>query len=393
VTLLPTVRAPEVAQARSALAAGGGLITLTADMAQEAISVRKLAVAGLDDSWAIAEVDIGRCVSTRDLAIQLARAVCSTYLADPALLEVADEQLAPDERAQLVEIANVAGARLLRGARGTVGEHDDLREYQELIGDALDTLTRRAARGEQTLLALDSADELLDPPRTSRARFGGTRELLSLIRGRLQHAIVTPTVIFAGGPATTDLVSRRDASFFGWGTNVGVERPHISRLHAAVASWLEAETDIRDTLVAEETAHAVVEVAERSLPTTERLLGVLSSTDGSTPTISVRRAWGGLLEADADRLRQTARAVSALDRLALAAASAIAEKRPPYAIPEAPHGSEVAKALSALRIAGFAVSPQKGEWRLTDPLFASWLRGRRSGGTPPIGAHDLRNAG
>ncbi|HKP90116.1 MAG TPA: hypothetical protein VJT75_09100 [Thermoleophilaceae bacterium] len=391
--LLPAVRGPEVARVAQQLAGGGGIVTVAADTAEEAVAVRKLAVAQLDDSWAMAAVDITRCVSTRDLAVQLARAVCSMVISDATALDLPDEQLTVDQRAELVRLANTAGARLLRGARGDVGEHDDVRDHQELIGDALDTITRRAASNGRTLLALDGADELLELPRKSRARFTGAADLLWLIRGRVQHAVVTPTIVFAGGPATTDLVSDRAGGMFGWGTEVTVERAPAQILHTAVMAQLETQRPVGTAAFRDEVARAVIDRAERSLPTIERLLPVLPRDRGGSASAAVLRAWTTLLEMNADVLRQAARALSALDRLALAVARAIAERRPPYTIAEAPHGSEVAKALASLRIAGFATSPQKGDWRLTDPLFAAWLRGRASRGRAAVEVQDLRRIG
>ena len=372
-SLLRYVRGPELAQVRSALGAGGGLLTLTADTAQEAVSLRRLAVAELDDSWGTAQVDLTRCVSTRDLAIQLVRAVAEMDLRAPGVFDVPPEQLPDDQRQRLYDLADRRGRVLLDAARGNLGDDEDNAEgYQRLVGLACDILIRRSAEGAPTLLSIDGADELVELPRRTRVRFSGTREVLWVMRGRLQGAIATPSLVLAGGPATTDLVSEPDAAFFGWGTEVTVE-PTPLRLLDVLPEWLETNRGASPP-AAREAADRIVQLVEGSVPTAERVLSVLTLDSGSSPSSQVMLAWFTLLELHADLLRQTARGLSSLDRLALAVAHALAHGRPPYAIPEAPHGSEVAKALSALRITGFALSRKRGEWRLADPLLAAWLR-------------------
>lgn len=372
-TLLRYVRRPEVAQIGSALRAGGGLLTVAADTAQEAVWLRRLAVAELDDSWGTAQVDLTRCVSTRDLAIQLVRAVAEMDLGAPGVFDVPVERLPDDQRRRLYDLADRRGRVLLDAARGTLGEDDDNSEgYMRLIGLACDMLTRRAAEGAPTVLSIDAADELVELPRRTRARFSDVRDVLWLMRGRLQGAIATPSVVLAGGPATTDLVSEPDAAFFGWGTEVTVE-PTPLRLFDILPEWLATHRGASPP-VAREAADTIVQLVQGSVPAAERVLSVLALASDSSPASQVMRAWSTLLELNADLLRQTVRALSSLDRLALPVAHALAHGLPPYSIAEAPHGSEVAKALSALRITGFALSRKRGEWRLADPLLAAWLR-------------------
>ena len=371
--LLRQVRDPELKLIGSALRAGGGLLTLAADTAQEAISLRRIAVAQLDSGWGTASVDLTRCASTRDFAIQLVRAVAEMDAGTLSLFDVPAEQLPDEERARFYEASARLGREGLDVAHGVLTEElDNPAGYVRLIALACDMLTRRAAQGMPTLLCIDAADEFVALPRRTRARFTDVDGVLWLMRGRLQGAAATPSIVLAGGPATTDLVTEPNAAFLGWGTEVTVE-PTSLRLLAALPRWLVDNLGATPG-PAEEAAERIVQLAQGSVPTTERILSVLSLDPGSSPVSQVTQAWGALLDLNADLLRQTVRGLGSLDRLALAVAHAIARDRAPYSIPEAPHGSEVAKALAALRIAGFAVSPGRGKWRLTDPLLAAWLQ-------------------
>lgn len=61
----------------------------------------------------------------------------------------------------------------------------------------------------------------------------------------------------------------------------------------------------------------------------------------------------------------------AVNRVALRVAVAVAKQRRPYS--EARYPNEVARALDALRDAGFVESPAKRQWHVVDPLFEAHL--------------------
>jgi hypothetical protein len=63
----------------------------------------------------------------------------------------------------------------------------------------------------------------------------------------------------------------------------------------------------------------------------------------------------------------------AINRVALRVITAVAKKEPPYS--DARYPNEVARALDALRDAGFIESPAKRQWHVVDPLFEAYLSG------------------
>jgi hypothetical protein len=76
-----------------------------------------------------------------------------------------------------------------------------------------------------------------------------------------------------------------------------------------------------------------------------------------------------------------------LHRLALPVALAIAQDQPPYGVDRFSSGPN--KALTRLHAAGLVVQHAPRSWRLTDPLFACWLRENPVTSRPELGRPTL----
>lgn len=365
------------------LLAARGLLTLRADTASEAVAVSRLVLARLPASARIAALDITRCGSTAAFCMEFARGVVSLYLGDRAWLDYPQERWPPNVAEALLELGDATGGGLIHAVL-TSHAGDDDGGSPELFAAAVDALIRLSASGRLVVLAFLGADELV-ARRTRRGPLDGVDDLLWTFRGRLQHAIEEPGLIFAGSDVIGELTADDEAAFLGWGTEIALGKmPHVAE---AIGEMLRL--DGVSASVASRWAAEIEERSEGSLPTAERLIEMTraESSMGTVDVAAVAVAWRRLREATDEAYRQQARSLRSLDRLALPVALAIANGRPPYGVGRFASGPN--KALARLYETGFVVQHEPRNWRLTDPLFASWLRDSAVTSRPELGRPTL----
>lgn len=380
-TVIERVRAGQIAEA-GRLVGAGGLVTITADTAEEAIAFAKIVLRGAPATSRTAAVDVTRCGSTVAFCREFARAVVGLYLGGNDWLDYPQEQWPGDVQEGLLKLGDLTGGGLIHAV--TAPRPLDVESAVELFAAAVDGLTRFALSGTPTLIALLGADELV-PSGLGRGPLDGADELLWTFRGRLQHAIEEPGVLLAGSDIAGELTADESAAFFGWGTTIALRAP--ARLEEAVAQTF-VEDGVKQT-VAIRWATEVVERSEGSLVVAERLttLTVAERGAGAPAATAVAVAWRRLRELTDSAYRQIARELRSLHRLALPVALAIADSRPPYSVDRFSSGPN--KALTRLHAAGFIVQHAPRHWRLTDPLLASWLRENPVSGRPELGLPTL----
>ncbi len=380
-TLIERVREGQIAEAER-LVTAGGLVTIRADTAQEAITVARIVLRRLPVTSRIAALDVTRCASTVAFCEEFARAVVSLYLGDREWLEYPQDQWPDDVRDGLLQLGDLTGGGLIRAV--TSPRSLDSASAGELFAAAVDGLTRLAGSGVRTVIALLGADELVASG-AGRGSLDGVHDLLWTFRGRLQHAIEEPGVLFAGSDIAGELTADERAAFFGWGATITLGIP--ARLKETVARTL-AEDGLSQA-IATRWATEVVERSKGSLPTAERLtaLTVAESGAGTPEAVAVSRAWRTLREMTDATYRQIARDLRSLHRLALPVALAIAKEQPPYGVDRFSSGPN--KALTRLHAAGFVVQHAPRSWRLTDPLLACWLRDDPVISRPELGRTEI----
>ncbi len=346
-TLTERVRGGQLTET-GRLAGAGGLVTIRADTAEEAITFAAIVLQRLPATSRIAALDVTRCASTVAFCEEFARTVVSLYLGGREWLDYPQDQWPDDVRDGLLQLGDLTGGGLIQAV--TTQRPLDSDSAVKLFAAAVDGLTRLAASGTRTLIALLGADELVSTG-VGRGPLDGVDELLWTFRGRLQHAIEEPGVLLAGSDIAGELTANERAAFFGWGTTITLGVP--ARLEEEVAEIL-AEDGFEQTIAAR-WATEVVERSEGSLPTAERLttLTVAESHAGAPAAVAVARAWRRLRELTHASHRQIARDLRSLHRLALPVVLAIAQDQPPYGVDRFSSGPN--KALTRLHAAGLVV--------------------------------------
>jgi hypothetical protein len=360
------------------LSGAGGVLTIRADTASEAIAVSRLALGRLPASARIAAVDVTRCGSTGGFCMEFARGVVSLYLGGESWLEYPQEQWPVAVSEGLLELGDATGGGLIHAVLAPRSNDDD--GSPELFAAAVDALVKLSATGRRVVFALLGADELV-PQRARRSHLDGVDELLWTFRSRLQHAIEEPGLIIAGSDIIGELTANEDAAFFGWGTEIALR--NVPQLAETIARMLA-----KNGVAASAASRWAVEIEDRSkgsVPTAERLmeLTLSESRAGAVDVAAVAVAWRRLRELADHAYRQQARSLRSLDRLALAVAIAIAHGRPPYGVGRFPSGPN--KALARLHETGFVAQHEPRSWHLTDPVFASWLRESAVASRPELG--------
>jgi hypothetical protein len=332
-----------------------GLVLVHGPDAQESIEVvsaalnlRKGARAGI--------VDVDLCGSTEDLARGIVRGAADALVGDRRLLDV------PEDRRSSAQQKRWLGARRSLGDAFDVLSAPRASNERDPAGDVSAAIAALATTGGsrpgRRVLALYGVDSLIDVP---RSRFKDPGRLLWSLRSGAQAA-KSVVLVLAGGPASVELVSGRDAAFLGWGRTVELRRLEEEELSPAIS----AEAALEGAL-----ARRIAQLSEGLPRVADRLIGRTKAAMGESRTVDpVDAAWRGLLREQASGLRTTARLIAGLHRAALPVCRALAAGQGPY---RAAHSSEVTRALRLLHVRGVCESPSPRSWRLTDPLLAAWL--------------------
>jgi hypothetical protein len=393
-SLVETAHVVELDRTVNALQTGSGVVLLHGAEPQAAIDLSGLALIRLPEDHAIGVVDITRCQDDLALAHALVFAVASTYIGAIPTDAFLSGQWRFQRDADLLALVEMTSPRFYSALSEGADTLSDPRELFEL---SVDAFTRRAADGP-TVLVLLGADELA-PTATRRSRFAAARDLLWTLRGRLQQSIGEDYVVFAGGERTAELIATKDAAFFGWGTEVPIERLPFDRLRRhleaalresaeqlglwepseahALALNLAGECDGSPFLAQQLLELLALIALERPNPRSVQEYPLVG------PTIAL------LLNLNAGRLRAQTRLIKGLAPHALRIATALANDERPYSIVD--HPSDASRALRAMRDNAIVTRERDSRWTLCDPTFALWLKqphaGRlliHHGGTEPI---------
>jgi hypothetical protein len=380
--LIDSVRRGELDRMHTALVAGGGLVVVHSEQAEEAIIVTELALRHLAHDYGTGAVDVVRCATQSELALAFVQAVAATYLGQASDYDGAPWSAADPGR--LDAFAQVASPGLYRAVLAPRElEPDDSRA---LFSDAVDALIRHAAT-RPTVMCLFNADELVDnSDKARRGMLGDVDQLLWTLRSRMQHAAGAIYVVLAGGTGVSDVVADERAAFYGWGTEIelsvvwpGALRQAVyGQLREQAAIELPNEDHLADFSVA--LAADIAELSAGSVLVAQHLINALPLAlrperaprgPGSRMGLA-HRAMAALLELNATSLQAQTRLLRSLHRNALPIATALARGDAPYSVVR--HPTDASRALRVLHRAGIAVQREARQWRLTDPLLAEWLR-------------------
>ena len=378
--LLESARDAEINRTTRALGSGGGVVLLHGPEAQEAIDLTMLALARLPSDDAVAVVDVTHCADDEALSQAVAFSVASTYVGaiDEGFLNGEWRLQRDAELLTMVELASPQFYEALTRPR------DSLAAPRELFELSIDAFTRRAADGP-SVLAFLGADELVGSS-SRRPRFELVQDGLWMLRGRFQQAIGNPYALFAGGERAAELIASDDAAFFGWGTEIALERLSFDLLRRqleAVLGESRKQLGIQANAEVQQLAITLAGECAGSALLAQQLLDVLPaalferSTQMSQTGSLAGRTVNILLRTNAERLRAQARLVRGAASNALKVAAALARDERPYSV--VGHPSEASRALAALADAGIAHRRPDGRWELNDPLFALWLRQPQAG--------------
>lgn len=375
-SLQETAHVAEIDRTVTGLQSGGGVVLLHGAESQQAIDLTMLALNRLPADHAIAIVDVTRCHDDLSFAHALAFAAISTYLgtiADEAFLS---GQWRAQRDADLLALAELTPP----GFYATLTDGDTLSDPRELFELSIDLLERRAADGP-TVLVLLGAEELAVAP-TRRSRFRAVHDLLWILRARLQQSIGTSYVLFAGGDRTADLITAKDGAFYGWGTEVLIDRLPVDllcrHLEAALPEIIEP-LGLSGPSEVHSLATNLASACDGSTLLAQQLLDLLPvaalkhpRADEAHDAALADRTLSLLLNLNAGRLRVQTRLVRGLAPNALRIATALANEQRPYSV--VGHPSEAARALRTMVDAGIATQRADTRWSLCDPLFAQWLK-------------------
>ncbi len=216
------------------------------------------------------------------------------------------------------------------------------------IGVAFDALERYS--GRHAVLWIDDVEELANPKRP----FGDAQALAYRLRELAQRASGLTTIL--SGITEEHLTGPRDA-FYQWGSE--------HRVHEVISAdwepwWGNVEYATAAYSLTE--GHTATIVALRSEVESSRLEGAGA----------VYEAWARLLEVRSGVYGQLLAQIRRSDRLGAQLCERIARDEPPYV---GLSRAMVGRGLESLEMAGLVHSlGSRMGWRLTDPLFAEYLR-------------------
>ena len=194
-------------------------------------------------------------------------------------------------------------------------------------------------------------------------------------------------MLFAGSERTAELIAAKDAAFFGWGTEVPIERLPHDRLRRHLEAALREGAE-RHGLWEPFEAHALAlnfaGACSGSAFVAQQLVELVSvialerpephrvqEFPLAGPTIAL------LLNLNAGRLRAQTRLVKGLAPNAMRIATALANDERPYSVVH--HPSDASRALRAMLDTGVVTQEGDGLWTLCDAIFALWLKQPQAG--------------
>ena len=332
-----------------------GLLVIEADPLSGTTGVVQHAVTEL--SYPSVYVDVRGTGDALDLAMLIADAAVTTlrpaaapwWLGDDVPFDVEGLRLSRTLSARgvpLDELRDGAGPDLLR-----------LREALQLVAEV--------ANGN-VLLVIDHLDSLLENI-TARA----AEELLAVLRAERQ-ASGSAELLLVGRPQgrLVDALHDPSAALFHAGQSIRMRRASPARIVddlAVARPWTDLPVGtIRDA----------AELAEGAPAILWRILDLVRQVPAESAPLSTQWAWDRIEDLNQPVVAQQFELLGGAHRLAPTVVAALAHGVGPYEAPSNP--KSVRDALSALRARGIVWSPEKGRWRIADPLLASWARSHSS---------------
>lgn len=333
---------------------GAGAVTVTASSAEEAVAVTRLAAFEWPN-YAVS-VDLKSCPSPDTLGEMLAAETVNAIGGVPDLLARPESALSRRESQRLLE----ARRQVPSLVEHLLGEN--WLAPVELAAASITALFQSAPGDPPPVAMFLNADALLG----RLAQFKETSQMLWALRAAAQRE-PRMLLVFAGGPATSDLTSVREAAFFGWGSSL-----ELSPLDAAsVRAWIQRQLPA----LASSEVDRCIALTRGDIGALEALIQRLleRGADSASTAGVADLAWDRLLRDRSPAFRRELDALGTLHRAAAGICFALATDEPPYSADGVRHPTDARRALELLRRAGIVESPQAREWRLTDPLFISWL--------------------
>jgi len=327
-----------------------GLLVLEADPLSGTSGVVKHALAEL--GYPSVYVDARGAGDAMDLAMVLADKTVQTLRPKAAAWWLGDVPF------------DAEGLRLSRTLSQQGVALNDLRDGggQELarLREALQ-LTAALTDGN-VLVAIDHLDSLLENVSRQAAE-----ELLAVLRAERQ-APASAELLLVGRPQgrLIDALRDPDAALFHAGQSMRIRRAAPARIVEDLAlapGW----TDLPASLIRD-----AAELAEGAPAILWRILDLVGTTFDDAALTNAQWAWARLEHAHAPMAAQQFELLGGTHRVAPVVVAALSHGLGPYELPANP--KTVRDALSALRRRGIVWSPEKGRWRIADPLLGTWAR-------------------
>jgi hypothetical protein len=328
-----------------------GLLVIEADPLSGTSGVVEHALAEL--SQATVCVDARGAADALDLAMLIADAAVTSLQPQAAAWWLGDDVPFDAEGLRLSSRLSTHGVLVeeLRDGAGPESRrlHDALRLVAAL-GDA------------NVLLAIDHLDSLLENV-TARA----AEELLAALRAERQ-APESAELLLVGRPQgrLVGALHDTDAALYHAGQSIRFRRASSARIVEDLAiarAWTDLPAGIiRDAAGLSEGAPAIL----------WRLLDLVGSSPTDVAGTGAQWAWERLRHLHEPMAAQQFELLGDAHRVAPTVVAALSHGLGPYELPLNP--KTVRDALAALRARGAAWSPERGRWRIADPLLAAWAR-------------------
>jgi hypothetical protein len=328
-----------------------GLLVVEADPLSGTSGVVKHAVAEL--SYPSVYVDARGAGDAMDLAMLIADSTVKALQPKAAAWWLGDDVPFDVEGLRLSRALSVQGVPLEDLRDGGGQELARLREALQVVAALADA---------NVLLAIDHLDSLLENVSARAAE-----ELLAIIRAERQ-APSSAELLLVGRPQgrLINALHNPSAALYHAGQSIRMRRAAPARIVddlAIARAWTDLPVDvIRDAADLAEGAPAIL----------WRILDLVRDASDEAAPVRAQWAWDRLEDAHAPMAAQQFELLGGAHRVAPAVVAAVSHGLGPYELPLNP--KTVRDALSALRRRGIAWSPEKGRWRIADPLLGDWAR-------------------
>jgi hypothetical protein len=286
-----------------------------------------------------------------DLAMRIADAAVLTLRPMAAAWWLSDDVPFDVEGLRLTRTLSVQGVSLEELRDGAGRPSARLREALQLVPALAEGVV---------LLAIDHFDSMLE---NLSARVA--EELLAVIRAEWQASPSTE-LLLVGRPHGRLIKALHDpqAAMYQAGQSLHMRRAAPARVVEDLVlarPW----TDLPASVVGE-----AARLAEGAPAILWRVLDAI--TGGDHDQQSAQSAWERLVNANAPMAAQQFELSGGVHRVAPTVVAALSRGLGPYETPLNP--KSVRDALNRLRQRGIVWSPEKGRWRIADPLLSAWAR-------------------